>query len=428
MKSSFGFVFFLGIRNFYSFRKGRKRSMIGAAIAIALSLIPLIVVIEVSDGMIEGITRRFIELETGHVQLYPYDSLDVDVLEDVSSRIMELPDVDYAAPVYRGTALIYSKSFKTGIQIKALPGDIIQNDAGFRKYLEIKSGKFDMDDPSGIMLSQEIADQLKVDTGEKVKLLTAKTMANGKIILRPESFTVKGIFSTGYYEVDALSGYINLDKGEKIFRDEGFLSVMCKIKDPYNSAEKTASEIRLASGIDASSITWYKLQSSMYESLYTTRILLIFIMAIIVVVAVFNITSSMIIMVIERQQDIAILKSCGTSGVQIRRSFLVTGLISGASGAAAGTIAGLIISVNVNRIISVFHAFSGWVSSIFTGVNDGFSLLSASSYYLEEIPIMIDPWKIIIVAVFSVILSVTAAVIPARKAEKMTPIEIMRKH
>ena len=402
--------------------------MAGAAIAIALSVIPLIVVIEVSDGMIEGITRRFIELETGHIQLMPFEESSVKELSDVSMELMELPEVKYAAPVYRGTALIYSSGFRTGIQIKAFPGDMLEKDEGFRKYLEIIDGDFDLSDQSGIMLSREIARQLDITTGESVKMLTAKRTKSGKMILRPEQFVVKGIFSTGYYEVDALSGYIGLDKAEKLFSGEGQLNIQCKIDDPYNEADDAVMKIQKSLPIDMSATTWYRIQRSMYESLYTTRVLLIFIMAIILIVAAVNITSSMIIMVIERQQDIAILKSCGTGRRQIRNSFIITGMMTGIAGAAAGTAAGLIIAVNVNEIINFFQTASAWFNREILNSSETFSLLSASSYYLDEIPVDIDPQKITAVAAGAIVLSVIAAVMPARKAERMMPLEIMRKH
>ena len=93
------------------------------------------------------------------------------------------------------------------------------------------------------MLSREIASKLDAGTGDSVKMLTAKTMTNGRIVLRPEEFRVTGVFSTGYYEVDSLTAFISLDKGEKIFSGEGFLSIQCKITDPYNDAGRVAVKI-----------------------------------------------------------------------------------------------------------------------------------------------------------------------------------------
>jgi lipoprotein-releasing system permease protein len=428
MIKKLSFSVFLGLRNFYSFRKGKKRTMAGAAIAVALSIIPLVVVLEISDGMIEGITRRFIELETGHIQVVPFEQESLEKLLSVSEDISQMDSVTYAAPVYRGTALIYSEETRTGIQLKALPVDIYEKDKGFRNYLEIIDGAFDIRDESSIMLSAEIADQLNVETGDDVKVLTAKKSASGKILLRPEKFSVSGIFSTGYYEVDAMSGYINLDKGERLFRGEGFLSIQCKIKDVYKNAEKTAYEIQSEIDIDASALTWYSMQRSMYESLHTTRVLLIFIMAVIVVVASVNITSSMIIMVIEKQQDIAILKSCGADGSQIRMSFMITGMATGLAGVAAGIAVGLVISLNINRIIRLFQIIAEIAADIFDTGYDVFSLSSASAYYLEEIPVNIDIHNIILVAAGAVLLSTAASIIPAKKAEKLMPLEIMRKH
>ena len=151
-------------------------------------------------------------------------------------------------------------------------------------------------------------------------------------------------------------------------------------------------------------------------------------MAIIVVVASVNITSSMIIIVIEKQQDIAILKSCGTSGVQIRTAFLITGMFTGLTGVAAGTAAGLALSININRIIKWFQVASDFISGTLNLNDNSFSIDSASAYYLEEIPVSIDPANIVLVGCGAVLLAVAAAIIPAHKAEKLMPLEIMRKH
>ena len=415
-----GFSLYLGLRNFHSFRGGRRRTMAGAAVAAALSIIPLIVVLEVSDGMIEGITRRFIELETGHVQVYSFEERSAAELEEVSRELENYPEIMYAAPVCRGMGIVYSKDFKAGIGIKALPPDIMERDEGFRHYLEITDGSFDLNDDGNIMLSAGLADELGVSAGEKVKLLTAKNAKNGKLILRPEEYDVAGVFSTGYYEVDSMTAYISLGKGEKIFRENGQKYIQCKISDPYDGADRMVRQIQDDFEL-YSATTWYRLQKSMYESLYTTRVLLIFIMAVIVVVAAFNITSSLIIMVYERRQDIAILKSCGASNKQIRAAFIFTGMFTGIAGAAGGIAAGLCISMNINSLISGLQGLVSFLSS-------GAALFSASSYYLEQIPVTIRPLEIVIVGISAVILSSAAAVLPARKAEKMSPIEILQKH
>ncbi|MBI9106051.1 MAG: ABC transporter permease [Spirochaetales bacterium] len=420
MKIKPGFSFFLGLRNFYSFRKGKRRTMAGAVIAVALSIIPLIVVLEVSDGMIEGITRRFIELETGHLQVSSYEEMSVSEMEKVSRELEELPEIIYASPVYRGMGLIYSENYKSGIQVKALPPDIYEKDSGFRNYLEITGGEFDLSGGENIMLSSELARQLGVKAGQQIKLLTGKTAKNGKMILRPEMYEISGIFSTGYYEVDSMTAYINLEKGEKLFRGEGRLHIQCKIIDPYDSADQTALMIR-DKYESFSTVTWFRMQKSMYESLYTTRILLLFIMAIIVIVAAVNIASSLLIMVVERRQDIAILKSCGTSNIHIRRAFIYTGMFTGIIGAVAGITIGLLISMNINGIIQFIRNTVSFISG-------SPAVLSASEYYLEQIPVKVKIPEILIVAVTTVLLSTAAALHPARKAEKMSPKEIMQKH
>ncbi len=411
MMNSPAFSVFLGLRNFMTFNRGKRRTMAGAAVGIALSMIPLIVVLEVSTGMIEGITRRFIEIGTGHYQTRFFDEPDKTEIAEALEKTENISGVLCAYPVYTGSALIYSVSYKSGIQVKGLPDDIYERDSGLKEYLEIESGTFDIHENNSIMISSGIAELLDTSPGEEVKLLTAMQTSSGRTVLRPEVFTVTGIFSTGYYELDALSAYINYDKAAMLFRSSGEMHLETKVEDPYADSGTVSAELQRAAGKGSMIYSWYQLNRSMYESLNTTRTLLLFIMIIIVVVASVNVASSMIIMIMDRQQDIAILKSCGAGRGQIRLAFIITGAVTGITGAFAGIAAGLLISLNINRIILFFNRIS-----------------EAAGFYLDHIPVIIRPYQIAAVFITAVILSSLAAVIPAGKAEKLKPLEVISKH
>ena len=426
MKGSNGFSFFLGIRNFYSFSRGKKRTMIGAAAASALAIIPLIVVLHVSDGMIEGITRRFIEIETGHLNLIVHSDADTEELKRLSSEISSVEGFLYAAPVCSGPAVIYSEDFKSGIQVKGMPQDRYEKDAGFRKYMEIVEGRFSLGDGS-IMLSSRLAEMLGADPGSSVKMLTVRTFPGGRSVLRPEQFTVSAVFETGYYEIDSMTAYIGLEKAIKLFPDSG-AGIVCKITDPYRQADAVAEELNNRYGNELSAVTWFRMQRSMYESLNTTRRLLVFIMSVIVIVASINIASSMLIMLIEKARDIAILKSCGAGKGQIRNAFIITGVLTGLAGSIAGTAAGLLISLNINKLIRIIERFSGIIMSLFSGNGDGFSIISASSYYLEEIPVHIRGPELLLITAGAVILSALSALHPSAAAERLSPGNIIQKH
>ena len=153
------------------------------------------------------------------------------------------------------------------------------------------------------------------------------------MILRPARFIVKGVFTTGYRELDEVSVYINYDRAASLFRGASQPYIGIKVKDPYNSSDlykdKTAQELRnyLPPAFILSS--WYRLNYTLYKSLETTKKLLMVIMILILCVASLNISSAMIMMVLSRRKEIAILKSIGFSQSDIALSFLATGVMIG---------------------------------------------------------------------------------------------------
>jgi len=428
---------FLGYKILFRSHASRKTTghLIGAIIGIGLSLVPLITVIQVSNGMIEGITRRFIEIGSYHMQVRSYSphsdeetAQAIDILSDHNS-------VMRAFPIIFGEGLVYSPKGKTGIAVRSLPADSYSADEGLQKYLIIEEGEFSLTGRDDALLSREVADMLNVKSGDKIRLLTAKTLPGRDPVLRPSLFTVRGIFSTGYYELDALSMYIPLDTGRVLFQDPLNFTIGVKLKDPYDRVNLTASELAEELPEDWFVYTWYNLERNMLESFNTTRNLLVFIMVLIVLVAAVNISSSMVMLVLEKEPEIAMLKSMGVSSDKITAAFLYTGFFIGLTAAVLGTILGIVCAVNINEIIRALETSTQAFSSISRNILNplGFDLQSSSrifdrSYYLETIPIRLQFRDVLWTAIGTLFLSVAAAYLPARRAGLIRPIEILRKH
>lgn len=436
-------------------RAGRIR---GAIIAIAVSLVPLIVVLEVADGMIEGITARAIEVGTYHLQAIAVASVDPAGVKKAANIISTLPGVTGAYPERQGLGLISSATARTSATIRAIDPSIYVKDSGFHAYLTMRSGTFDLQGTDSILLGTEIASTLHAGVGDTVRIITVRSFGGAGFLPRVSTFHVRGIFTTGYEELDATWVFIPYDGGVQILpADSSRQIVGVKVNDPFalpNPLGHAAAGSPLANaavsksvspgivgtivdllGSDWRVLTWYDLAESQYQSFLTTKNLLIFIMILIVLVASINISSAMLMLIMEKRPEIAILKSMGASPAGIRRTFLFIGFAAGCAGTVIGVGFGLFLAVNINEIISglqiVVNALlraARWVASPF-GPSSAVKVdILSPQFYLDVIPIRISLTDVTATALLSMLLTTAATYIPARKAGATRPLEVMRKH
>lgn len=430
-------VLFFGLRNFWTGEDGKRRNQLrGAILGIALSLIPLVVVLEVANGMIEGITARYVEIGTFHLQIRSYVNETNQDFRHALEVARRTDGVTNAFPVYSGLGLAYSRFGRTGVTVRALPADLYQTDPGFRRYLTFSSGGYDLSDPNSVLVSREVAAKLHARVGEEVRLLTARMLPGGHFILRPNMLTVKGIFSTGYSELDALSIYISEPKGRAVYPDPGARFIGVTVRHPFGDLRGVVDELRSQLSGNWYIYTWYEIEKPMYKTFETTKNLLLFIMVLIVLVASVNISSSLVMLVIEKTQDIAVLKSLGAGPRGISQSFIFTGFVVGCVGTFLGLAAGLLVAVNINQAIALLQAAINGSIGIWhlllspfvqTGESPHITILS-SSYYLAHIPIRLDWREVGAIGVLSVLLATVAAWFPARRAAGVRPLEVLRKY
>ena len=407
---------------FYAFKtlfsksgSGAFRHIRGAIIGAAISIIPLVVVLEISDGMMQGIVDRYMEISSFHMQVSLTNSEAVEEEEELLDKIRSIDGVTYVFPYTQGGGILYGEKGRTGITVRGIPDTLFKDDKGFSRYITVKEGEFDLSEPDSLIISSETAQRLKAGVGDEIKLLTAKVVPGRPMLLRPTRFTVKGIYSSGYQELDMLSAFITQQYGERLFKEDSSRMIGVKVASPHTGELfAIADEIRyLSDGIRVS--TWDVLNDSLVASLNTTKKFLVFIMILIMGVASVNISSSMIMMVISKRQDIALLKSAGASDGDVSGIFILTGLFIGICAAALGTAAGIAAAININEIIdligAVFH----------------FELLDPD-YYLEKIPVELNLYKLSGAAALAVLFAVVASWIPARRAGRINPVEIFRKH
>jgi lipoprotein-releasing system permease protein len=299
------------------------------------------------------------------------------------------------------------------------------DDEGSQKYLNTISGESRLGSGRELLLGEELATAIGAEPGSTVRVMTFQITQEGRFVPRLSSFTVKGIGSSGYRELDSLWCIMSLEEGLRILPDTVSPYLILKINDPYRKADTAVFELydRLGDGYGIR--TWESLLRAQYSSYESTRQILLFIMALIVLVAAVNVSSATSMLAIERRRDIAVLKTGGAGAFFTSGIFLWSAFLTGLTGSSIGLSAGLFIGVNVNGLLLGLEKVLSFFTALFNG--EPVEILN-SGYYLEKIPIIINVPTIIMIGIFTVLCSVLASWFPARRAGKQKPIEILRKY
>jgi lipoprotein-releasing system permease protein len=419
-----GPAFFIALRYLLGRAREGGRYLRGAAAGIALSLIPIVVTLIVADGMIRGIMDRFLELGSGHLRIYDWHNSADPFAEPVMASILNFPGIRGAWLERQGIAVIYGPSGSKGATVRSVE-ESFWDDEGSRKFLQTLSGEANLENSRDVLLGEELARTIGATVGSTVRIMTTHLSPAGTTIPRVAVFTVRGIVSSGYRELDSLWCLMNLEAGRRTLPESNAAYLILKIDDPYNGADSMARSLRDLLGSGFGVFTWKSIHSSQYSSYESTRQLLLFIMALIVLVAAVNVSFATSMLAIERQRDIAILKNSGASPTFTSGVFLWGAFLTGVVGSVLGIAAGLALGALVNTLIRALETVLSFFSGLF---HAGPVTILDSAYYLETIPIIVNWQVIVVIFFFTVLSSVLASWFPARRAGKLKPIEILRKY
>jgi lipoprotein-releasing system permease protein len=437
---------YYGLRNFAGRKQAdekRRSHLLLPIVSIALSLIPVVVIMVVANGMIEGITQRFLEFDTGHLRMTLSYADEIAVVKKRLPDLKTAPGIVYASLEIQGGGLLFANGKRAFVNIRAVDPGLFRDDRGFARYVVLTQGSFDLTRRNSIVIGKALAEEYGLRTGQTVTVFTHRTKREGGqtvIQARPNRFTVTGVYTIGYQELDKSTVFISYADGERdLSPSNSSTHLTLKVADPFTDIEAQAAKWERF--IDPKAVfwrllTWQEMNGNYYNAFESTKVLLVFIMLLIVVVAAFNIISSMIMMYLDRLQEIGILKSLGASPGSIVVSFLCVGILAGLVSTAVGISAGLLVASNINEI------FKG-LDAVLTAVNSFFALLASPftgpvpveqvrvlnpEYYLEVIPIRISYWEILGVSLFSIGLSVFFSIFPAFMASRIRPLDVIRKH
>ncbi len=431
-------------------KSNARKSLIGACLCIGISLVPLVVVMTVSNGMIQGITERIIGLSTSHIQIDFYDSGELISSPEYFSEISEIASsVDGVKNVYpeiQGIGLASSLKGRTGASIRAVRKNSFDENSAFKKYFDVVSGKPDLSSKNSVVLCKKLASDLGVEAGKTIRLITTRETPLGKTVPKITPLKVSAVVSSGYQELDALWLFVSLETGSSIMSASSSRTILGIETENAFGPELEKTFRNLSQFRDAGKIyKWNQLNTSQFENYASTQIMLVFIMMLIVLVASVNISSALVMLVIERKKEIAIIKSLGGTSDGIAFSFILTGFFTGLAGVLAGIPAGLLCAVNFNSLIGAVektvNLFLYFWNTLFSsaasatsnaGINAGILQENAvhlldPAFYLQNVPLAIPFGQLFVVASGTLILSLFAGAIPALKAGKEKPIETLKK-
>ncbi len=399
---------------------------------IAFGVITLITVLSIMNGFHTTFRKKILETNTYHVIVQPHER--ESSLEKRIARLLENDQVLAVIPHYDGEAIVNSPFVTRGAILKALPGNILSLDPGFRREIRVTGGAFDLEGKNSIVLGEELARDAGVRVGD---YLTVLTLRKGDLTASQPQFNlfkVNGFFKTGYWEYDKNMAYISLESAYRAFGiGEQDLTLGLKVENLFR-ADRVAGWI--TGFAPASAVyTWMDINRPLFEALQNEKVGIGFVVMLIIVSGAFNIIGSLIMTVMDKKREIGILRALGATPLLITRVFVMDGLFIGLLGTVVGVFSGFILTLNIEKIFSFFESVVNALKDVvyhlfFSPLGYApfveFELLSDSIYYLEGVPVEIHFLDVFVMSVLSLLLSVLAAYYPARKAALMNPVESIR--
>jgi lipoprotein-releasing system permease protein len=325
------------------------------------------------------------------------------------TRLLSVPRVQGAAPAILGKGLIESHTNQVFIDLKGI--DVEREKTVTELEAAIRTGSLAAlegagEGPPGILIGVDLAESLDVSVGDPVKVLSTRgDLSPFGAVFVPRSFEVAGIFSFGLYEYDSAYGIVHLDSARKLLGEEAPAVVELRVDDMFR-AEEVAQAITERLGVEYIAQSWSDLNKSLFSALWLEKMAISITIGLIVMVAALNIIASLILLVMEKSRDIAILKTMGSSASSIRRIFMLQGLIIGLVGTAAGAAAGYALIVILDR----------------------FKLVSipVDVYQISHIPFTLEWRDFVVVVVSAVLICFVATIYPSRQAAKLDPAQALR--
>lgn len=416
---SLPYELFIGLRYLKAKRKQTFISIITfiSMAGVMVGVMALIVVLAVMTGFQEDLRDKILGTNS-HIVVTKYGQGMTD-FDDVVESIQKVQDVVAATPFIYSQVMLTSSSNVTGVVVRGI--DPLEEAKVTKISDNIKEGslkalaKKNDDEPGGIIIGQELSMILGVFYGEELSMVSPiGNMTPVGMVPRVKKFRVVGIFDSGMYEYDTSLAYISIDDAQVFFNmSKQVTGIEVKVEDFFN-ADITAGKIRDALDHNYLVRDWMTMNKNIFSALKLEKAVMFIVLLLITLVASFNIVSTLIMVVMEKGRDIAILKAMGATSKSIMKIFLIEGMVIGVIGTFLGGVAGVLLAFNLELLI-------GFLEDTF-----GFKVLSPDIYYLDKFPVQVNFIDVFLIMTVTVIISLLATLYPAWQASRLDPAEALR--
>jgi lipoprotein-releasing system permease protein len=414
------YEWFIGLRYLKAKRKQTFISII-TVISIAgvmVGVMALIIVLAVMSGFQKTLKEKILGTQA-HLVLLKTTQGGMDGYEEARKKVEEVNGVVSAAPFIVSQVMLSSESNVFGVVLKGIDPDRVGKVTELPTNLkagrleDLKSSK--RGDLPGIILGVELAKHLSVSVNDEIQVISPLgTITPMGMMPKMKSFRVRGIFYSGMYEFDNTMAYVSIDSAQKFFgMGDRVTGIEVKTDDLYK-VKAISSEIRRKMGFPFWTKDWMEMNRNLFSALKLEKIAMFIILILIVLVAAFNIISTLIMVVMEKHKDIAILKSMGASSRSVLKIFIIEGGVIGVVGTILGTILGLLAAFNLETI-------TGFVENLF-----GFKILASDVYYIDKLPSQVNPLDVGLIIITAIGISLLATLYPSWRASRLDPAEALR--
>lgn len=403
------FELFVALRYLLARRKQAFISLISliSTIGVAVGVMALVIALALMTGL-QGELRDRILGSTAHVYVWKTGGIE-DYKAEVT-KLRGVPGVIGAGPAILGKALISSARADAFISLKGVDPALEPNVTDIQRAMQ--RGSLDRlasegeDDLPGILLGRNLAQQLGVEVGDTATLLTPQgTLSPMGMIPRTRRVRVAGIYALGLYEFDAAYGFVSLEFAERLLGKGAPDLIELRVAD-IEDAPAISNAVVRDLGVDYVSQDWADMNQALFSALWLEKMAISITIGLIVMVAALNIVASLILLVMEKSRDIAILKTMGTSAQRVMRIFMLQGLVIGLVGTTIGAVCGLALC---------------WVLDRYRLIQ-----IPMDVYQVSYVPFVVQPLDFVLVVVSAILICFLATIYPSRQASRLDPVQALR--
>ncbi len=406
---------FIGLRYTRAKRRNHFISFISliSMLGIALGVAALIVVLSVMNGFQKELRTRILGVAS-HIQITGVNG-ELPDWPEIAAQASRHPSVRASAPYVQSQAMFTVDNGVRGSMVRGILPDLEESVADFRKTMksgsldDLRAGEFN------VILGAELAKALRVFVGDKVTLIAPQgTVTPAGVVPRLKSFNVVGIFEVGMYEYDNGLALIHLEDARKLYRmGEMVTGVRLKLDDLFQ-APRVAREISRLVSADAYLYDWTKSHANFFRAVQIEKNMMFIILSLIVAVAAFNLVSTLVMAVTDKQADIAILRTLGARPGSIMAVFVVQGAVVGFVGLGMGVLGGIALALNIDVVVPFIERILGT------------HFLAKEVYYISELPSDLQWGDVWGVTAISFVLALLATLYPSWRASRVNPAEALR--